>query len=224
MGWAGDDGGVWHFRYLHGMGYFIRVMGIYDDAISVQELEKALKEDGLVASIDADQRDDPWSVIDVEAPDGLKLAQIEKNLVFPGCLAQLELDEFRVLIREHQPLSAVLWLDQYFDRIKVVYAMRILDGALIDDHFEIVHSLKRAIWGKSGGLLQNDLEGFSNDEGFHILWQFPDDVTGDKYCAVLDDGVWVRFRMDLGDAFQRMAFWAGEVPAMAVRLEREAGR
>jgi hypothetical protein len=200
------------------MGFFIRVLGIYEDVISVEELEAELAKEGLKASISADHRDDPWSVFDVELEDGARLAQIEKNFVFPGCLAQLELDEFRVLIREHQPLSAVQWLDSYFNRIKVVYAFRILDAALIDDNFEVVSALKRAIWGRCGGLLQHDLEGFSNDEGYHILWQFPEDVTGDKYCAVLDGGAWVKFRMDLGDSFQRMAFWAGEVPQMAVRL------
>jgi len=200
------------------MGYFIRVLGIYEDVITRPELEKALAEDGLKASISLDQEDDPWSVMDVETASGMRLVQVEKNFVFPGCLAQAELDEFRKLIREHQPSSAVQWLDGYFDRIKVVYAFRVLDGALIDDNIEIVSSLKRAIWGRAGGLVQNDLEGFSNDEGYHILWQFPDDVTGDKYCAVLDNGVWVKFRMDLGDPFQRMSFWAGEVPQMAVRL------
>jgi hypothetical protein len=200
------------------MGYFIRVLGIYEDAVSLDELEAAVKGEGLTASIEADHHDDPWSVIEVEAANGVRLTQIEKNFVFPGCLAQAELDEFRVLIREHQPLSAVQWLDSYFDRIKVLYALRVLEGALIDDNLEIVNALKRAIWGKCGGLVQNDLEGFSNDEGFHILWQFPDDVTGDKYCAVLDNGAWLRFRMDLGDPFQRMAFWAGEVPQMAVRI------
>jgi hypothetical protein len=196
----------------------MRVLGIYTDAIAVPELAAALEKGGLKAEIIADQADEPWSVLDVESPNGSKLVQIEKNFIFQGCLAQAELDEFRVLIREHQPLSAVEWLDHYFDRIKVVYAIRVLDAALIDDNLEIVNALKRAIWGKSGGLLQNDLEGFSNEEGYHILWQFPDEITGDKYCAVLDNGVWVRFRMDMGDAFQRMAFWAGEVPQMAVRL------
>ena len=200
------------------MGYYIRVLGIYTEAISLAELEAALEEEGLKATVTADQEDDTWSVLDVEASNGTKLAQIEKNFIFKGCLAQMELDEFRVLIREHQPLSAVEWLDHYFDRIKVVYAIRVLDGALVDFNLETVNALKRAIWGKSGGLLQNDLEGFSNEEGYHILWQFPDDVSGDKYCAVLDNGVWVKFRMDLGDMFQRMAFWAGEVPQMAVRL------
>ncbi|HET6253229.1 MAG TPA: hypothetical protein VFE32_04120 [Puia sp.] len=201
------------------MGYFIRVLGIYEDAVPLDELNAALKQEGLAASIEADHHEDPWSVLEVATKSGLKLTQIEKNFVFPGCLAQAELDEFRLLIREHQPLSAVQWLDNYLDRIKVTYAFRILDGAMLDDNFEVVNALRRTIWGKSGGLLQHDLEGFSNDEGYHILWQFPDDITGDKYCAVLDNGVWVRFRMDLGDPFQRMAFWAGEVPQMAVRLK-----
>lgn len=200
------------------MGYFIRVLGIYQDPISISELEAELEQQGLKGSLRPDQHGDPWSVIDVISNNGSKLAQIEKNFVFPGCLAQAELDEFRAIIRSYQPLSAVQWLDRYFDRVKVIYAFRVLEAALIDDNFEVVSALKRAIWGKCGGLLQNDLEGFSNDEGYHILWQFPDDISGDKYCAVLDNDVWVRFRMDLGDHFQRMAFRAGVVPQMAVRL------
>ncbi|HXD77434.1 MAG TPA: hypothetical protein VN616_06480 [Puia sp.] len=198
------------------MAYYIRVLGIYNEAIGLEELENALNDDGLRARLDADRED--WSMIDVRSEDGALLSQIERNAVFPGCLAQAELDEFRVLIRAHQPLSAVEWLDNYFDRVKIVYAFRILDAALVNDNYEIIISLRRTIWGKTGGLLQNDLEGFSNDEGYHILWQFPDDITGDKYCAVLDNGKWVKFRMDLGDPFQRMAFRAGEVPQMAVRL------
>ncbi|HLI93619.1 MAG TPA: hypothetical protein VKU83_08420 [Puia sp.] len=202
--------------YLHGMGHFIRVLGIYDDKIRPEELENALADDGLVARLAPDREN--WGLIEVESEDGALLTQIERNIVFPGCLAQAELDEFRALIRAHQPLSAVQWLDNYFDRIKVIYAFRIMDAALLDDNYEIISTLRRAIWGKTGGLLQNDLEGFSNDEGYHILWQFPDDITGDKYCAVLDNGTWVKFRMDLSDPFQRMAFWAGEVPTMAVKL------
>lgn len=200
------------------MGYYIRVLGIYTEPIALDVLKAELKQNGLTATLDPDEDHRPWSVIGVKTDSGATLAQIEKNFVFPGCLAQAELEEFREIIRVHQPASAVQWLDEFLGRIKVVYAFRVMDAALIDDNFEIVSALKRAIWGQSGGLLQNDLEGFSNDEGYHILWQFPDDVTGDKYCAVLDNGSWVKFRMDLGDHFQRMAFWAGEVPQMAVRL------
>ena len=117
-------------------------------------------------------------MLEVRAEHGAKLAQIERNRVVPGKLAQQELDEFREIIRVHQPLSAVQWLDKYFGRITVVYAFRVLDAALLEDNFEIVSTLKTAIWARTGGLLQNDLEGFSNDNGDHILWQFPDDITG----------------------------------------------
>jgi hypothetical protein len=202
------------------MGYYIRVLGLQDIDIHLDELSAALKTAGLTADLQLGESCEPrkWSMLEVRAEHGAKLAEIERNRVVPGKLAQQELDEFREIIRAHQPLSAVQWLDKYLGRITVVYAFRVLDAALPVDNYEIVSTLKTTIWGRTGGLLQHDLEGFSNDEGYHILWQFPDDITGDKYCAVLENGVWVRFRMDLGDPFQRMAFWAGEVPQMAVRL------
>jgi hypothetical protein len=202
------------------MGYYIRVLGLQDTDIHLDELSAALKTAELNAAFQLGESCEArkWSMLEVRAGHGAKLVQIERNRVVPGKLAQQELDEFREIIRAHQPLSAVQWLDKYFARITVVYAFRVLDAALLEDNFEIVSTLKTAIWARTGGLLQNDQEGFSNDNGDHILWQFPDDITGDKYCAVLENGVWVRFRMDLGDPFQRMAFWAGEVPQMAVRL------
>ncbi len=203
------------------MAYYIRVLGLQDIDIHLDELSAALKTAGLKAAFQLGESCEPrkWTMLEVRAEHGAFLVQIERNRVVPGKLAQQELDEFREIIREHQPLSAVQWLDKYFGQITVVYAFRVMDAALLDDNFEIVSALKTAIWGRTGGLLQNDQEGFSNDNGDHILWQFPDDVTGDKYCAVLDDkGGWQRFRMDLGDPFQRMAFWAGEVPQMAVKL------
>jgi hypothetical protein len=202
------------------MAYYIRVLGLQDPDIHLDELSSELKTAGLNAAFQLGESCEPrkWSMLEVRAERGAKLAEIERNRVISGKLAQQELDEFRGIIRAHQPLSAVQWLDKYFGRITVVYAFRVLDAALLEDNFEIISTLKTAIWARVGGLLQNDQEGFSNDNGDHILWQFPDDVTGDKYCAVLENGVWVRFRMDLGDPFQRMAFWAGEVPQMAVRL------
>jgi len=202
------------------MGYYIRVLGLQDIDVHLDELTAALRTAGLKADLQLGEACEPhkWSMLEVRAEHGAKLVQIERNHVVPGKLAQQELDEFREIIRAYQPLSAVQWLDKYLGRITVVYAFRVLDAALRDDNFEIVSTLKTEIWARTSGLLQNDQEGFSNDNGDHILWQFPDDITGDKYCAVLENGVWVRFRMDLGDPFQRMAFWAGEVPQMAVRL------
>jgi hypothetical protein len=66
---------------------------------------------------------------------------------------------------------------------------------------------------RRGGILQADGEGFSNEDGYLILWQFADTVDGDWNMAVLDkDGSWIRFQMNLGDPEQRAAFLKGRVP------------
>ena len=61
--------------------------------------------------------------------------------------------------------------------------------------------------------------GFSNDDGYHILWQFSDKINGDWHCAILNEmNEWERFQMDLGDKVQRKEFQAGRVPARATRV------
>jgi hypothetical protein len=203
------------------MSYFIRVLGTADPDIHPDNIKDALARQGLEAQLDVDDDDEPatWRVINVKNPEGLELIQIERNPVVAGRLGMAELTEFRGFIRQHQPASAAEWLQRYFDGVKVIYAFEVLNAASVDNNFEIVSAIRTAIWDRAGGILQNDNEGFTNEDGFHILWQFDDDVTGDKYCAVLDElGSWIKFRMDLGDPFQRMAFLGGELPQTAVRL------
>ena len=203
------------------MSYFIRVLGTADPDIHLDHIQDALARQGLGARLDVDDDDEPatWRVINVANPEGQELLQIERNPVVAGRLGMAELTEFRGFIRQHQPASAVGWLQRYFDEVKVIYAFEVLTAASADNNFEIVSAIRTAIWDRTGGILQNDNEGFTNEDGFHILWQFDDDATGDKYCAVLNaDGSWQRFRMDLGDPFQRMAFLGGELPQTAVRL------
>ena len=67
--------------------------------------------------------------------------------------------------------------------------------------------------------MQADHEGFTNEAGFHILWQFADSAEGEWDCAVLDglDG-WKKFTMDLGDKKQRIEFQNGQVPTQAIIL------
>ncbi len=94
-----------------------------------------------------------------------------------------------------------------------------LNAAFEDNNFETVSVIKTAIWHNTGGILQADYEGFSNEEGFHILWQFSESVTGEWSCAVRNMlGQWKRFRMNLGDPQQRKEFQAGKVPKNAVSL------
>lgn len=203
------------------MGYYIRVLGTTDPNIHIDELISGLTNEGLTAKLDIDQNESPdnWTVIGVANSDNEDLIQIERNPVIDGELGKDELEEFREDIKDYKPTSAVKWLDKYFDKVKVIYAFQLLDKAFDDENFSIVDSIKSTIWNKVGGILQADNEGFSNEDGYHILWQFSDNVTGEWNMAVKNIfGKWTNFTMDLGDKKQREEFWAGNVPKNATKL------
>jgi hypothetical protein len=62
----------------------------------------------------------------------------------------------------------------------------LLSGTDIKGGRDAVHALQSCIWNQIGGILQANLEGFSNEQGQHILWQFNEDVDGEGDVAVLD--------------------------------------
>lgn len=203
------------------MGYYIRILGINDPDIHLDRLLEDLKFDGLTAKINIqeNQTPDSWSLIQIANSNDLVIAQIERNPVVEGELGFDELNEFREEIIDYKPDSSVEWLTKYFDRIKVIYAFQILNDCFTDDNYSIISTIRNSIWNITGGILQADNEGFSNDNGYHILWQFSDSVTGDWHMALLNnDNEWIKFRMDLGDKEQREEFKNGLIPEKAVRL------
>lgn len=203
------------------MGYYIRVLGSQDPDIHIDELIKSLAAEGLTAKFEYDPTEEPnkWTMLDILNANGEPLAQLERNPVFEGELGQEELEEFKEEIKDFKPASAVKWLTNYFDKVKVIYAFQILNAAFESDNFEVISNIKTKIWNVTKGILQADNEGFSNEEGYHILWQFSDAVTGDWSCAVRNWlGKWDKFLMDLGDTTQRQEFQDGKVPKKAKRL------
>jgi hypothetical protein len=202
------------------MGYYIRILGIKDPNILISEIAAAIEKEELKATLSFDEPESPkdWSVLQISNEHGDALAQVERNPVVDGELGREELEEFREEITDCKPESAIKWLDQYFGKIKVIYAFQLLNSAFEDDNYSIISVVRNTIWNKTGGILQADGEGFTNEDGYHILWQFSDNVTGDWYCAVLNEAnMWERFCIDLGNIDQRHEFWAGKVPSSAKR-------
>lgn len=99
----------------------------------------------------------------------------------------------------------------------MIYAFRLLSGTDVNDGWSRLHSVYNAVWQAAGGILQSDGEGFSNEAGYTILWQFSEAATGSWNVGVLSDGRWVNFEIDLGNSEHREAFLQGKVPA-GVRL------
>lgn len=196
------------------MGYYIRVLGKTNPTVTVDRLTQTLKSENLTASIEIkDGTPDNWTQLLIKDRDGRDILLIEKNEVIDGELGQEEIEEFKEEIIDCKPTSATKWLLDYFDKVKVVYAFQILSTVDNDENWNIVGELKTIIWSETEGILQADNEGFSNEEGYHILWQFSDSVTGLWHMAVKDSADnWIKFKMDLGDKKQRKEFFEGKVP------------
>jgi hypothetical protein len=195
------------------MGYYIRVLAVKPDKIAVETLREAAKP--AVIEI-ATGSDNSWSELILAHESGDEIAIIERNPVIDGELGAEEITEFIEEVSDCKPDTAAAWLNQYLLTVKVVYAFKLLGGTEIDDGWTPLHSVHAKVWNLAGGILQADGEGFSNEDGYTILWQFSESVSGPWNCAVLGgDGEWINFEIDLASLEQREAFQRGRVPGGA---------
>jgi hypothetical protein len=195
------------------MGYYIRVLATDATPITVDELLPCLPvRPAVELTVDAGNPA-VWSQLVLRHVSGQEIAVIEKDDVVAGQLGADEIAEFIEEISDAQPVSAARWLAQYLPRVKTIYAFQLLNGTDVDDGWSAVHALQGRIWAKRGGILQADGEGFSNEDGHSILWQFADHVEGQWNVAVLDgSGQWTAFEMNLGNREQRAIFLVGQIP------------
>ncbi|WP_367873296.1 hypothetical protein [Luteolibacter sp. Populi] len=195
------------------MGHYIRVLSTAADCIPLEALQGAIKDSNLLATLAVEAGDSrAWEQLVLSHSDGREIASIERNPVEEDSLGSEELEEFAEEISEAQPTSAARWLLDYFPRVKCIYAFQLLSGTDHLNGWEIFGTVKDRLWSNAPSIIQADNEGFSNEDGYHILWQFSDSVEGDWSMAILKDHRWIEFQMDLGDSKQRAAFLRGEVP------------
>ena len=191
------------------MGYYIRVLGKTLGDIPLDKLREASHPAVLDIS---EGNGDAWEQLTLSHNSGQEIAIIEKNPVVEGQLGAEELREFIDEVPHYKPESAATWLQRYLPTVKVIYAFQLLKGTDVSDSWSQLHHLYSVVWNHAGGILQADGEGFSDEGGFTILWQFSDGVSGEWNMGVLKDGDWVHFQMDLGNEHHRKAFFSGQVP------------
>lgn len=192
------------------MGHYIRVLATSDQHIPYDTLRASLYAEHPAATLAVDAGSaQQWEQLLLCHPDSSEIAAVERRPLED--LAE-EVQEFRDEIADCRPLAGRDWLLDYLTRVRAIYVFQLLAGTDRPKGWEILGSLKNAIRREAGGIIQADGEGFSNEEGYHILWQFSQRVTGSWWMAVLQNGSWVRFQMDLGNRQHREAFIAGRVP------------
>jgi hypothetical protein len=195
------------------MSYYTRVLSKDEEFPSVEELAQVLGSDHPDFKLTVeDSGDEEWESLLLSSQDGVEVAVLERNPVYDGSVGQDEIAEFIEETRECKPASGVAWLAEFLAEVRTVYAFQHLQGADIEEGGAALHALRAALWERGDAIIQADNEGFTNEEGFHIVWQFSDSVSGPWNMGVIQDGTWHHFKMDLGDPDHREAFWNGEVP------------
>jgi hypothetical protein len=190
------------------------------DIVPVAQLRHRLTAEGLHAIIEEDEEvEDDWEEITLHHRGGEEIAVIYRAPVKPGALGQGIIRDFLEQIEDGRPRRAADWLTDYLPSIKTVYYAHVLSGTDRDHGWDALRALLDELRTTLGGILHAEAEGFSNANGYHILWEFHEGVTGLWQMAVLDEnGRWQAFEMELSDPARREAFLNGMVPDGAQRL------
>jgi hypothetical protein len=196
------------------MAYYTRVLSKDEEFPSFEELEQLIQEGHPEHKLTIEEgSEEEWETLLLSSVDDDEVALIERNLVSIGSIGQDEIADFIEELQGCKPESGVQWLEEYLAEVKMIYAFQHLQGAETVEGGNALHALRSALWERGEAIIQADNEGFTNEDGYHIVWQFSDSVSGPWNMGVLQDGVWYHFTMDLGDSDHRFAFFKGEVPS-----------
>ena len=194
------------------MPYYIRVLSPSDRLVAASAVAAAVP----TATVSVETgTDDDWHELLLMHPGGSDIALVERNPVTEGSLGAEEVSEFIDELDDLLPTSGAEWLRGFLPRVKVIYAFQILGGSEDADGWDLIGAVKTKLWNEAGGILQADGEGFSNEDGYQIVWQFSDRASGPWWMAVRRGETWVYFQMELSNKAQREAFLKGEVPVGA---------
>jgi hypothetical protein len=195
------------------LAYSTRVLSKDEEFPSFEELAEFIRAGHPDYRLTVESgEDEEWETLLLASVDEVEVAVLERNPIFDGSTGQDEIADFLEDIQDCRPESGAEWLAEYLSEVKTVYAFQHLQGAEMVEGGNALHALRSHLWERGDAIIQADGEGFTNEEGFHILWQFSDSVSGPWNMGVLEDGTWQHFKMDLGDPDHREAFLAGEVP------------
>jgi hypothetical protein len=195
------------------MGYYTRVLSKDEIFPSFEELSQFVRSEHPAYRLTIeDGTEQEWETLLLSGNDDVEVALIERNPVLDGSIGQDEIAEFIEETQDCKPETGVAWLHEYLADVKTVYSLQHLQGADTEEGSNVLHALRSHLWERGDAIIQADLEGFTNEDGYHIVWQFSESVSGPWNMGVLQDGTWYHFSMDLGDPDHRDAFLNGEVP------------
>ena len=196
------------------MEHYTRVFSKDDAFPSVDELADLIRDQHPSYKLSIEEgTEEEWETLLLSGNDEVEVALIERNPVSNGSVGQDQIADFIEEAQDCKPESGVQWLEEYLNSVRTIYAFQHLQGADTEEGGNALHALRSALWERGDAIMQADSEGFTNEEGYHIVWQFSDSVSGPWNMGIFQDGTWHHFKMDLGDPDHRASFLNGEIPS-----------
>ena len=195
------------------MGYYTRVLSKDEEFPPFDELADFIRAEQPEYKLTVEEgTEEEWESFLLVGNDEVEVAVVERYPVYDGSSGQDEIADLIEDLRDVKPESGALWLEGFLDEVKTIYTFQHLAGAETVDGSNALHALRSRLFERGDAILQADGEGFTNEEGYHIVWQFSDSVSGPWKMGVYKDDMWYHFSMDLGDPDHRAAFLNGDVP------------
>jgi hypothetical protein len=195
------------------MSYYTRVISKDAEFPSFDELKQWVHVEHPEYLLTLEEgTEEEWESLLLSSKDGVEVVVLERNPIEDGSAGQDQIADFLLDIEDCKPETGVEWLTEFLESARAIYAFLHLQGADTEEGGNVLNGLRAHLWERGESIIQADNEGFTNEEGFHIVWQFADSVSGPWNMGVLQDGTWYHFKMDLGDPGHRAAFLNGEVP------------
>jgi len=195
------------------MGYYVRFLTPNISQVAQDEIAADVARDAPDAVLNFTHDETGWTSCEISR-DGRLLSVLTRDIdTGDACLVAEEISEFIEELDGARPRNASQWLQGWLLGVKAIYAFQILGACRSAADWDAIGAFRSCLQDRLGGVTQADAEGFSNEDGHQIVWQFSDDVTGHWQMAVLtESGGWTHFEMDLGNISHRRAFWEGKVP------------
>src|ERR1700752_2000382 len=97
------------------MPYYVRILSTSSDCVPLSHMQSALTAHQGQATLSVEQgTPDDWTQIVLSHSDGQEISSIERDVVEEGSLRAAELVEFADEVRLCKPMSASVWLLDYF--------------------------------------------------------------------------------------------------------------
>lgn len=197
------------------MSYFLRILSPSAQPLSVDPVIQGLRSRevrGIGLACTGEQS--AWSSLILRhGQEGSVIAEVERLLVRPGSPGEQELSWLIRVAEKAQPLSASAWLSAFLPSVRTIWGINLYAGLNEEGGWAALGAFKDAIWSAVGGIQYIVDEGFTNDVGDQITWEFPPTASGSWWMALMKEGAWHRFEAELGNPVHKALFQAGQMPS-----------